>query len=78
VNLGFIGIGLMGRPMTLRLLAAGHQVTVWNRSREKLAAVVEKGARAAATPSELAGQSDIVMMCVTSTPRRRFCSAQTA
>jgi 3-hydroxyisobutyrate dehydrogenase len=65
VNLGFIGIGLMGRPMTLRLLAAGHQVTVWNRSREKLAAVVEKGARAAATPSELAGQSDIVMMCVT-------------
>jgi 3-hydroxyisobutyrate dehydrogenase len=65
MKLGFIGIGLMGRPMTLRLLAAGHQVTVWNRSRDKLASVVEKGARAAATPSQLAQQSDIVMMCVT-------------
>jgi 3-hydroxyisobutyrate dehydrogenase len=65
VKLGFIGIGLMGRPMTLRLLAAGHEVTVWNRSREKLAPVLEKGARAAATAAELSSQSDIVMMCVT-------------
>src|SRR5213594_4509134 len=47
MKLGYIGIGLMGRPMTLRLLAAGHEVTVWNRSRDKLAAVVEKGAKAA-------------------------------
>ena len=41
MKLGFIGIGLMGRPMTLRLLAAGHEVAVWNRSRDKLGAVVE-------------------------------------
>ncbi len=65
MKLGFIGIGLMGRPMTLRLLAAGHQVTVWNRSREKLAAVVEKGASAARSPAEVARESEIVMMCVT-------------
>jgi 3-hydroxyisobutyrate dehydrogenase len=65
MKLGFIGIGLMGRPMALRLLAAGHDVTVWNRSREKLAAVLEKGARAAGSPAELARGSEIVMMCVT-------------
>lgn len=65
MKLGYIGIGLMGKPMTLRLLEAGHEVTVWNRSRGKLAAVVEKGARAAASPAEVARAADIVMMCVT-------------
>ena len=65
MKLGFIGIGLMGRPMTLRLLAAGYEVTVWNRSREKLGPVLEKGARAAAAPAGLAAASEIIMMCVT-------------
>ena len=65
MNLGFIGIGLMGRPMTLRLLAAGHRVTVWNRSREKLASVAEKGASCAGSSAEVARESEIVMMCVT-------------
>ena len=65
MKLGFIGIGLMGRPMTLRLLAAGHEVTVWNRSRDKLAPVLEKGARAADSPAAVARASEIVMMCVT-------------
>jgi 3-hydroxyisobutyrate dehydrogenase len=65
MKLGYIGIGLMGRPMTLRLLAAGHEVTVWNRSRDKLAAVLEKGARAADSPAAVARAAEIVMMCVT-------------
>jgi 3-hydroxyisobutyrate dehydrogenase len=65
VKLGFIGIGLMGKPMTLRLLAAGHEVTVWNRSPEKLDEVLAKGARRADSPAALARAADIVMMCVT-------------
>jgi 3-hydroxyisobutyrate dehydrogenase len=65
MKLGFVGIGLMGRPMTLRLLAAGHEVTVWNRSRDKLAPVVEKGARAAESPAAVARAAEIVMTCVT-------------
>ena len=65
MTLGYIGIGLMGKPMVLRLLAAGHEVTVWNRSRDKLAPVLEKGAKAAASPAEVARAADIVMMCVT-------------
>ncbi|MGQ0509080.1 MAG: NAD(P)-dependent oxidoreductase [Betaproteobacteria bacterium] len=64
-RLGYIGIGLMGRPMTLRLLAAGYEVSVWNRNREKLAPVVAKGAKAVESPAAVAKASDIVMMCVT-------------
>lgn len=65
MKLGYIGIGLMGRPMTLRLLAAGHEVAVWNRSKDKLAPVVEKGATAVDSPAAVARSADIVMMCVT-------------
>jgi 3-hydroxyisobutyrate dehydrogenase len=65
MKLGFVGIGLMGRPMTLRLLAAGHEVTVWNRSRDKLKEVVEKGATPAESPAAVARAGDMVMMCVT-------------
>ncbi len=64
-KLGFIGIGLMGKPMTLRLLAAGYKVAVWNRSPQKLAPVTAKGAIAKAAPAEVARFADIVMMCVT-------------
>jgi 3-hydroxyisobutyrate dehydrogenase len=65
MKLGFIGIGLMGRPMALRLLAAGYAVAVWNRSTEKLAPVVEKGARAMESPAAVAREAEIVMLCVT-------------
>lgn len=65
MKLGYVGIGLMGKPMVLRLLAAGHEVTVWNRSRDKLAPVLEKGAQAAGSPAEVARAAEIVMMCVT-------------
>ena len=65
MKLGFIGIGLMGKPMVLRLLAAGHGVAVWNRSREKLTEVVEKGARAVESPAAVARTAEVVMMCVT-------------
>jgi 3-hydroxyisobutyrate dehydrogenase len=64
-RLGFIGLGLMGKPMTLRLLAAGYAVSVWNRSREKLAPLLEKGARAVDSPAAVARAADIVLMCVT-------------
>ncbi|MCK5898829.1 MAG: NAD(P)-binding domain-containing protein, partial [Methylococcales bacterium] len=43
-RLGFIGIGLMGKPLTLRLLKAGFTVNVWNRTVEKIDPVVSAGA----------------------------------
>ncbi|HEU0257840.1 MAG TPA: NAD(P)-dependent oxidoreductase [Burkholderiales bacterium] len=63
--LGFIGLGQMGEPMVRRLLAAGFPVAVWNRSSNKVAPALEHGARAAASPAELARGADIVMTCVT-------------
>jgi 3-hydroxyisobutyrate dehydrogenase len=65
MKLGFVGIGLMGKPMVLRLLDAGHEVAVWNRSREKLTPVIEKGAKAKDSPGDVARAAEIVLMCVT-------------
>ncbi len=63
-TIGYIGVGLMGRPMVERLLNAGYVTSVWNRSREKLDRVIEKGACAAETPAELADKCDFVFMCL--------------
>jgi 3-hydroxyisobutyrate dehydrogenase len=66
-RLGFIGIGLMGDPMTRRLLEAGFDVTVWNRSPAKAEALGEVGARVADTIGELVAQVDVVMLCLANT-----------
>lgn len=66
-TIGFIGIGLMGKPLTLRLLAAGFSVHVWNRSPEKLDAVVAAGAKACATVDELVKTVDVVILCLSDT-----------
>lgn len=64
-RLGFLGTGLMGGPMVMNLLKAGHQVTVWNRSPEKADATVAAGARRAENPAALARDCDVVMACLT-------------
>lgn len=66
-RLGFIGIGLMGDPMTRRLLNAGFEVTVWNRSPDKAAGVVAAGARQAHSIAELVDAVDVVMLCLANT-----------
>jgi 3-hydroxyisobutyrate dehydrogenase-like beta-hydroxyacid dehydrogenase len=58
-RVGFVGIGIMGSRMAARLLAAGHEVTVWNRTPEKAAKLVESGAALAATPALAAEGKDI-------------------
>src|SRR4051812_34042732 len=64
MKLGYIGLGVMGSRMAIRLVEAGHEVTVWNRNRAKAGPLVAKGARLAASPAALAREADIVMMCV--------------
>jgi 3-hydroxyisobutyrate dehydrogenase len=66
-TLGFVGIGLMGKPMTLRLLAAGFQVNVWNRSADKLSEVQQAGAVVCNTLSELVDNSDVILICLSDT-----------
>lgn len=64
---GFIGIGLMGNPMTRRLLGTGVDVTVWNRTAAKADTLREDGARVAATIGELVAGVDVVMLCLANT-----------
>jgi len=66
-TLGFIGIGLMGKPMTLRLLDAGFSVNVWNRSPEKLRPVTEAGAKASSSIAELVRASEVIILCLADT-----------
>ncbi|MBT1184576.1 NAD(P)-dependent oxidoreductase [Streptomyces sp. CJ_13] len=60
-----IGLGPMGRAMTRALLAAGHPVTVWNRTAGRAAGVVTDGATLAATPGEAVEASDLVILSLT-------------
>jgi 3-hydroxyisobutyrate dehydrogenase len=53
-KIAFLGLGHMGAPMATRLVDAGHDVTVWNRSRQPTAPLAEAGARVAASPAEAA------------------------
>lgn len=59
--IAFLGIGLMGKPMAIRLLQAGYPLIAWNRTHGKAQAIVEFGARIAANPADAAQQADIVI-----------------
>ncbi len=63
MDVGFIGLGNMGSAMAANLIAAGHKLRIWNRSPEPLKALVARGARAVASPSEaFAGDAVISML----------------
>ena len=61
MRIGFLGLGNMGTPMALRLLAAGYELSVWNRSEERTKPLIHEGAIAAATPAEAELGSDAVI-----------------
>jgi 3-hydroxyisobutyrate dehydrogenase-like beta-hydroxyacid dehydrogenase len=65
MNIGFIGLGAMGAGIVPRLMAAGHVVTGWNRSRDKVQALAAAGMRIAETPRDVAKASEIVFSIVT-------------
>jgi 3-hydroxyisobutyrate dehydrogenase len=64
-KLGFLGLGMMGLPMTRRLLNAGYDVAVWNRSAGKAAALVAAGAKLKDHPRDVADSASIIFMCLT-------------
>ena len=65
--LAFAGIGLMGLPMTRRLLAAGYPLTLWNRTPDKCAPLLEQGAHRVENPAELCRDASVVMLCLANT-----------
>jgi len=68
MRIGFIGLGLMGRPMALNLIKGGHEVMVWARREASLAPLLAAGATAGASPADLAGQVDLVVSMVADGP----------
>ena len=67
-NIGFIGLGIMGKPMALNLIKAGFDVTVYNRTASKAEPVVSQGAKKANSPREVAEQTTVVITIVSDTP----------
>jgi len=65
MRVGIIGLGAMGEGIVPRLLAAGHTVTGWNRTKSKAEALIQKGMKWAETPREVAEQSDVILSIVT-------------
>jgi 3-hydroxyisobutyrate dehydrogenase-like beta-hydroxyacid dehydrogenase len=66
-ELGFVGLGVMGSSIVRRLLAAEHEVSVWNRTRDKAEPLLEAGARWAESPRQVAERGAIVFTMVTNT-----------
>lgn len=67
-KIGWIGLGNMGSPMSLNLLKAGHEVTVWNRTKAKADEVLAAGAKWADTPKEIAENADFIFTMVSDGP----------
>jgi 3-hydroxyisobutyrate dehydrogenase len=68
MNIGFIGLGIMGRPMALNLLKAGFTLTVYNRTASKVKPLVDAGAAASGSAREVAERSAVVITMVSDTP----------
>lgn len=67
-NIGLIGLGLMGRPMGMNLLKAGHSLTVWNRTGSRADELVAAGAKLAKSPQEAATASEFLLTMVSDPP----------
>src|SRR5512142_3043863 len=68
MKVGVIGLGTMGAPMARHLLAAGHEVTVWNRTRHREEPLAALGATRAESAAVAAAGADAVLTCVSDDP----------
>lgn len=66
-TLGFIGVGILGKPLILRLLTNGFKVNVWNRTADKLSEVETAGGTVCARVGDLVKASDVVILCLANT-----------
>ena len=67
-RIGFVGLGIMGKPMARNLLKAGYALTVYSRRRETVEALIAEGAQGAYSPREVGERSTVVITMVTDTP----------
>lgn len=68
MEIGFIGLGIMGRPMALNILKGGHRLNVWSRRAESMQPLIAAGAQACADAAEVAARSELVISMVADAP----------
>src|ERR671916_392299 len=68
-TVGFIGLGIMGKPMAKNLIEAGHDLVVYNRTQEKAEELAGDGATVAGSPREVAEQSDVIITMLPDSPQ---------
>src|ERR671932_1175642 len=67
-NVGFIGLGIMGKPMAKNLMEAGYDLVLYNRTREKAEELAPEGAEVAADPSEVGEKCSVVITMLPDSP----------
>jgi len=70
-KIGFIGLGIMGKPMSRNLIKAGYEVVVYNRSTKAIQEIVEAGAKAGVSPKDVAEQCEIIITMLPNSPQVR-------
>ncbi|WP_295295201.1 2-hydroxy-3-oxopropionate reductase [uncultured Brachyspira sp.] len=71
MKIGFIGLGIMGKPMSKNLLKAGHELIVYNRSKASVEELVKEGAKSANNPAEVAKECDVIITMLPNSPQVR-------
>lgn len=64
LKFGFLGLGFMGQRLVKHLINTGHNVTIWNRTHDKLSDFAQTGVTPAQTPSDVVSSSDVIFSCV--------------
>lgn len=68
MKIGFIGLGIMGKPMSKNLLKAGYELVVMDRNQDTVGEIVKLGATAADTPKAVAAVSDVIITMLPNSP----------
>lgn len=71
MKVGFVGLGIMGKPMSKNLIKAGHELVVYNRSQESMQELAALGAKTAKNPSEVAAQCAVIITMLPNSPHVR-------
>jgi 2-hydroxy-3-oxopropionate reductase len=67
-KIGFVGLGIMGKPMARNLMESGYELIVHNRSQGPVDELIREGANAAGSPSEIARESDVIVTMLPDSP----------
>ena len=71
MKIGFIGLGIMGKPMSKNLIKAGYELVVYNRSRASVDEVKALGAQAADSPADVAEKCQVIITMLPNSPQVR-------